>query len=288
MLPISDAINTLNLQLPHTLPDHSVIISEFDLFSFISQSVPSCNDQSSGKKCKKNIRKNDGKFMCSTECIQLINCAIEKIEANVKCQTEIDYIYSNVKSIFVSEIDKLPEIQTASSKHGKRALRKAAPFWNPELQRLWQTRCDKENLYLSFQCDGKDRNQRNAKQILKDGFKQAQQIFDTKFRQFKRQHKYNSFHKLADLAEKAANDPSEMWKRLKALSDRKSSHVLLETIRADGSICKDKKEVLLKWYSDFSECFKGIKDDPDLVFDDDFLEEISKLKVDFDKLSVEE
>ena len=131
MLPISDAINTLNLQLPHTLPDHSVIISEFDLFSFISQSVPSCNDQSSGKKCKKNIRKIDGKFMCSTECIQLINCTIEKIEANVKCQTEIDYIYSNVKSIFVSEIDKLPEIQTASSKHGKRALRKAAPFWNP-------------------------------------------------------------------------------------------------------------------------------------------------------------
>ena len=112
--------------------------------------------------------------------------------------------------------------------------------------------------------------------------------FDTKFRQLKRQHSFNSFHKLADLADKAANDPSEMWKRLKALSDRKSSHVLLETIRDDGSISKDKKEVLLKWYNDFSECFRGIKDDPDLVFDDDFLEQISKLKFDFDKLSAEE
>ena len=109
-------------------------------------------------------------------------------------------------------------------------------------------------------------------------FKQSQMSFDTKFRQLKRQHSFNSFHKLTDLADKAANDPSEMWKRLKALSDRKSSHVLLETIRDDGSISKDKKEVLLKWYNDFSECFRGIKDDPDLVFDDDFLEQISKLK----------
>ena len=78
----------------------------------------------------------------------------------------------------MSEIDKLPDIQTASSKQGKRALRKAAPFWNPQLQQLWQNRCDKENLYLSFKCDGRDRNQRNVKQLFFDDFKQAQKIFD--------------------------------------------------------------------------------------------------------------
>ena len=90
----------------------------------------------------------------------------------------------------------------------------------------------------------------------------------------------------ADLAEKASNDPAEMWKRLKALSDRKSSSVLLEIIRQDGSISTDKKEVLEKWCSDFSECFKGIKDDPDLVFDDTFLESV--LKTEFDNLSSDE
>ena len=81
---------------------------------------------------------------------------------------------------------------------------------------------------------------------------------------------------LADLADKASNDPSEMWKRLKALSDRKSSSVLLEIIREDGSISSDKKEVLEKWCSDFKQCFKGMKDDPDLVFDDEFFENIKK------------
>ena len=43
--------------------------------------------------------------------------------------------------------------------------------------------------------------------------------------------------------------------------------------------------MLEKWCSDFSECFKGIKDDPDLVYDDDFLENIKNLKASFDTLS---
>ena len=61
--------------------------------------------------------------------------------------------------------------------------------------------------------------------------------------------------------------------------------MLLEIIRQDGSISTDKREVLEKWCSDFSDCFKGMKDDPDLVFDEGFLESIENLKCVFDKLS---
>ena len=63
---------------------------------------------------------------------------------------------------------------------------------------------------------------------------------------------------------------------------------MLEILREDGSISNDRREVLLKWYNDFSQCFKGIKDDPDMVFDDEYLDQISKLKVDFEKLSSED
>ena len=72
------------------------------------------------------------------------------------------------------------------------------------------------------------------------------------------------------------------------MSDAKNSHVLLEVIRKDGTISKDKKEVLLKWHSDFEKCFNGMKDDPDLVFDGVFLDDVTKLKEDFDKLLPEE
>ena len=65
-----------------------------------------------------------------------------------------------------------------------------------------------------------------------------------------------------------------MWKRLKSLSDHKPAHVLLEGVRDDETISKNIKVVLEKWHKDFSECFKGRKDDPDLVFDDEFLARI--------------
>ena len=65
-----------------------------------------------------------------------------------------------------------------------------------------------------------------------------------------------AFNSLAELAGKAANNPAEMWKRLKALSEQKPSNVLLEIVCDDGTISSDKKEVLLKWYSDFSQCFR--------------------------------
>ena len=61
--------------------------------------------------------------------------------------------------------------------------------------------------------------------------------------------------------------------------------MLLEIIREDGSISTDKKEVLEKWCTDFTQCYKGMKDDPDLVFDYEFLE---NLKAKFDDLSCEE
>ena len=209
--------------------------------------------------------------MCLNETVSLINATIVRIESNLHTQGEVDSIYADIRSIFELEMEKLPNIPGSQSKKGKKLLRKAAPFWDSNLNCLWKMRCKSEQLYLSYKCDGRNQLQRAEKQSLLAQFKVDQKVFDKAFRQAKRKFENNSFKNLADLAEKASNDPAEMWKRLKALSDRKSSSVLLEIIRQDGSISTDKKEVLERWCSDFSECFKGIKDDPDLVFDDTFL-----------------
>ena len=65
------------------------------------------------------------------------------------------------------------------------------------------------------------------------------------------------------------------------MSNHKTSHVLLEIICQDGTISSDFKEVLKKWHSGFLACFKGIKDDPNHVFDDSCLEQVTKLKSDY-------
>ena len=87
--------------------------------------------------------------MCSDETVDLVNSTIVRIESSLHTQGEIDSIYLDIRSIFASEIDKLPSIPSSCSKQGKKMLRKAAPFWNDNLNDLWKERCRSENLYLS-------------------------------------------------------------------------------------------------------------------------------------------
>ena len=44
------------------------------------------------------------------------------------------------------------------------------------------------------------------------------------------------------MAQKASSNPTKMWKRLKALLDKKPAHILLEIIKDDGSISSDIKD----------------------------------------------
>ena len=287
VLPVSDIINSFDLTVPHSLPDHSVIVSDFDLFSFVTADSNATEKLNSQCQERKNVRKINDNFMCSEETVNLVKNTITRLETSQLNQSSVDTIYVNIKSIFTTEINKLPNIPSASSKQGRRSLRKSAPFWNAELQQAWLQRCRCEKAYLNYYCDPKIICQLNEKRQLQSYFKQSQNYFDKLYRKVKRQHELEAFQSLADLADLAANNPAEMWKRLKALSGQKSSHVLLEILREDGSVSNEKREVLQKWYNDFSQCFKGIKDDPDMVFDDQYLDQITKLKTDFDKLSPE-
>ena len=197
-----------DLPVPHTLPDHSIVVSEFDLFSFAPRLDPArvaevqCGDK---HKSKKNVRKLPVNFMCSDETVALVNSTIVRIESNLHNQGEIDSIYSDIKSIFATEMEKLPNIPTSQTNKGKKLLRKAAPFWNSNLNDLWKARCSSENLYLSFKCDGKNMLHRSEKSKLLSQFKADQKLFDKVFRQAKRQFENKSFKNLADLAAKASN-----------------------------------------------------------------------------------
>ena len=65
---------------------------------------------------------------------------------------------------------------------------------------------------------------------------------------------------------------------MNSLSETKPKKRVLEIIRDDKTISNDTKEVLNKWFSDFSESFSGFKNNQDLAYDDVFLSSIEKLK----------
>ena len=109
-------------------------------------------------------------------------------------------------------------------------------------------------------------------------------MFDKKFRFFKRSYKKEDFENLSNLAD---TNPSEMWAKLKRLCDPPSSRAALEIVRADGSISNDIKEILERWHLDISNLFSGLRDNPEMAFNEDFYQDIKNKKQEFENISSE-
>ena len=97
---------------------------------------------------------------------------------------------------------------------------------------------------------------------------------------------YDLTNNVCEYFERIANEnQTDMWSQLKKLNNPPSSRAALEIVRADSTISNDLKEVLERWLSDISKLFSGIRDDPDMAFDDKFYEEILVKKSEFENLS---
>ena len=76
-----------------------------------------------------------------------------------------------------------------------------------------------------------------------------------------------------------------MWASLKKLNNPPSSRVALEIVRADETIFRDLKEILERWLTDISKLFSGVRENPEMSFNDTFYEEIISKKQEFENLS---
>ena len=123
------------------------------------------------------------------------------------------------------------------------------------------------------------------KNYLKSNYRNAQKLFDKKFRSLKRQYKKKDFE---ELSEAANTNPVDMWAKLKRLCDPPSTRAALEIVRQDGTISQDMQEILEKWYVDISRLFSGLRENPEIAFNEDFYNDVLNKKDAFEKLSPEE
>ena len=75
-----------------------------------------------------------------------------------------------------------------------------------------------------------------------------------------------------------------MWARLRRLCDPPSTRAALEIVRADGSISTDMREILDRWVRDIARLFSGLRDNPEMAYNDEFYQDILEKKRDFDNL----
>ena len=122
-----------------------------------------------------------------------------------------------------------------------------------------------EKNFLNFKV--KTHADNNIKSQLRLEFKNAQKVFDRKFRQTERNFKKQQNQELEN---NAKSNPTSMWSSLKKLNNPPSSRAALEIVRADDTISRDLKEILERWLNDISGLFSGVRESPGMAFDDQF------------------
>ena len=63
-----------------------------------------------------------------------------------------------------------------------------------------------------------------------------------------------------------------------------STRAALEIVWADGSISTDMREILDRWVRDTARLFSGLRDNPEMAYNDEFYQDILEKKRDFDNL----
>ena len=280
---MTDIVNLSGLVPPKNLPDHSILQGTFSSShpKQIFKTQPKEANVGQKLPIKRNIKKiNLETFFLSDEIRQQVIQTIERLENAGKHQLEIDNCWAEIKNLFKNELNTLPEISKSGFKKNNGKFRKSTPFWNEELANLWLNLCANEKVYTTF----KVRNNYDItkKAELRERFKNAQKYYDKRYRFYKIKSRKHA-QELMNIS--AKDNPAEMWAKLKKLAEPVNNRVAMEIIREDGSISRDVKEVLLRWHKDISQLFSGIREDPDIAFDDKFYEEVLKKKHEFENLS---
>ena len=291
---MKDVVNMLNIQPPRSLPDHSLLMGTFETSFYVKssgqhfpQNFPRVlnphKSHFSIPKQKKNLKKMSSEFLMTPETRQQVLLTINRIESAQSSQQEINRLWSEIKSLFLTELDKLPSRSISQNKKQNKLYRKSQKFWNDGLEALWKTTCQAEKAFLRFKV--KTNVDLRTKAELRIKFKNAKKLFDRTFRQAERNFRK---HQNEILEKDAKCNPADMWSKLNKLKSPPSSRIALEIVRSDETISRDLKEILERWLNDISKLFSGVRDNPEMTFDDNFYNEILNKKKEFEQLFPQE
>ncbi len=182
---------------------------------------------------------------------------IERIEQCRSLQTDIDSAYSQVCDMYYKEMNTFFQCKNVYPSAQKRFHKCTKPFWNAELQSLWQKLCQEEKVFL--------KSSGGNRRIALSNFKRAQHDFDRTYRRTERRYRYDQ---MVDIEHAVSSNPREFWSMLKRLGPRKKSSILMEVYDDEMNIVKDVSSVLSKWKNEYSKLY-NFNVEPG-CFDDEF------------------
>ena len=247
------------------IPDHSLLSINVNLSFAVLEGIDNHNytnvmdmndefDEAMQRRYK--TRYIPQEFLNSESVCQALQHIISRIECNRETQYELDCIYTSLVDLIIEEMNNF--LLVPQSKHTRKRYRVRKPYWNSDLTDLWKCMHNCERDYLNY------RGPRRVKLLFKSKFVQATYNFDKQLKRIKRQYDRGY---LIDIEKLQTNNPSEFWRHISRLGPRSRKCIPLETILDDGSLTKDKNEVLSKWQYDYQMLYSNESD----IYDNNFL-----------------
>ena len=264
---MSDIMTDLNLTGCEKVSDHSVLVYEISIGNNSRENI---SEQTSTSTLKR-YRVDDipGSFLNCEESFVKVNLAIEKIEKSLTDESDVYAAYSDFVSLIKSEMAEKLKLKKPFNAKKHKARNK--PFWNDELQSLWNEVCGLEKAYLnSKSLHDKRRN--------KNDFNCKRKSFDKCVRKAKRKFQLEQQKRLSEKL-LSCDNPKEFWRKIGEIgtaNDRKPN-IPLEAIDDDGNLLTNKMHVIEKWKRDYQKLYNVHCQDENQSFDRNHLDQVKHM-----------
>lgn len=200
--------------------------------------VPGSVNGHTGRKYK--LRTIPADFMTSELVCNALTDVIDRIVYCRETQGELDQIYDTLCNIIMHEMnEKIPYTELRQTRK-RRCVNK--PFWNEELQDLWNKLHKAEKIFTRCRDPVTRREKRTH-------YKSAQQLFDRRYRFYERKYKRSI---IDQIEESCTDNPRQFWEHLKRIGPRKKSKRTQGVYAEDGeTIITDNDVVHERWRGDF-------------------------------------
>ena len=233
-------------------PDHSVIWLKVNISSYgvkETESILSENTQSNDVRIhnvdstvpssryfeRYNLHKNSDRCMNNESWRLALNDVINHINNAKRCQNDIDDLYDLLCRNIYQELDKFYK-KIDVRKPTRKRYRKTKPYWDSELNELWQSMCFAEKIFVKFKGSSLTKKQ------LQREFVAARNIFDKKERAYRRE-------KINEIDSLNSKNPKEFWNRVNNLLPGQRKKIP-DRVKRGEDFVTDRLDVLDTWGED--------------------------------------
>jgi hypothetical protein len=191
-----------------------------------------------------------------TSRLAMIN-VITQIERSRETQMDVDSIYEQLCEAIKHEMNqRIPKHGSSRGTSRRHKVRK--PYWDDNLNTLWNTMRENEHKYLNC------RDNRQLRSRLRMEYVSSRNIFDRELKKCERIYRQS---KAFEIEHMSTNDPNEFWRKIKNLAPQKRKDIPIEIVDSLGSVIRDEHVVFERWRQDFQNLYNS-QDDND--FDEDY------------------